>query len=113
MSRPDSSGLDSLFRVLADSRRRVVLAYLLDTEDGAATFDELVEAVVQAETHFPTPERESVAISLDHHHLTRLAETGLVEYERDQGVVRSTDRTEQVEPYFELVPELDPLPWEE
>ena len=87
MNRPDASVLDWLFRALADRRRRAVLAYLLDTEDGAATFDELVDAVVQAETHSPAPEREAVAISLTHH-LTLRAEKGLVEYERGRGVVQ-------------------------
>lgn len=113
MSPPDASVLDWLFRALSDSRRRFVLAYLLDTENGAATFDELVDAVVEAETHSPAPGRESVAISLDHHHLELLAEKGLIEYERDRGVVQTTDRTLQVEPYFELIPDLDPLSSEE
>lgn len=113
MSQLDASVLDWLFRALADGRRRIVLAHLLDTEDGGATFDDLVDAVVEAETHSPATELESVAISLDHHHLPLLAEKGLVEYERDRGMVETTDRTGQVESYFELVPELDSLSGEE
>lgn len=109
MSEPDASVLDWVFRVLADSRRRFVLAYLIDTEDGTATFDELVDAVVEAETHSPAIDRETVAIPLDHHHLPLLDEKGLIEYERDRGVVQTTDRAGQVETYFELIPELDPF----
>lgn len=113
MSRPDASVLDRLFRALADSRPRVVLAHLLDTEDGGATFDELVGAVVETETNSPAPGREPVAITLGHHHLPLLAEMGPIEYERDRGMVETTDRTEQVESYFELIPELDSLTGEE
>ena len=113
MNRPDSSVLDWLFRTLADGRRRVGLAYLLDTENGAATFDELVDGVVEAETHSPAPDREAVALSLEHQHLPLLEEKGLIEYERDRGVVRTTDRTGQVVPYLDLIPELDAITSEE
>lgn len=68
--------LDVFFRRLANSRRRFVLSYLLDNSGGAATFDELVDGVVEAETHSRPPDRGSVAVTLDHNHLAMLAEKG-------------------------------------
>lgn len=102
----DPSMLDVFFQSLADSRRRVVLSYLLDDTGGSTTFDELVDGVVEAETHSLPPDRRSVAVTLDHNHLPKLAEKGLIEYDRDRGVVQTTRRTEQIRPYMGVVQSL-------
>lgn len=106
-TRPDHSVLDLFFRSLADSRRRFVLSHLIDDSDGSATFDELADGVVEAETHSPSPDRESVEVTLDHNHLPTLAENGLIEYDRDRGVVTTTSRTEQIQPYLAVVENLE------
>lgn len=94
---------DSLFECLAERRRRVVLSYLLDSDSGgrSATVEELVDAVVEAESHSPSPDPDTVAITLDRVHLPLLADTGLIEYDRDRGVVMTTSRTTDVEPYLD------------
>lgn len=94
---------DSLFECLAERRRRVVLSYLLDSDSGgrSATVEDLVDAVVEAESHSPSPDPDSVAITLDHVHLPLLADTGLIEYDRDRGVVTTTTRTTDVDPYLD------------
>ena len=102
----DSSAYDTLFQCLAERRRRVVLTYLLDSGDRSATVDELVDAVIEAESHSPSPDPESVAITLDHVHLPLLADAGLIDYERDQGIV-TTGRTTHVEPYLDGVQNVD------
>lgn len=103
--RLDQSELNSLCRCLADHRRRVVFAYLLD--EGSATRDELVDVLVEADADSPAPGRESVAIALDQVHLPMLADGGFVDYEREEGAVRTTDRTDLVEPYLDAVSDLN------
>lgn len=99
----DSSIQDSLFQCLAQRRRRVVLRYLLDSGDRSVTVGELAIAVIDAESPSSSPDPESVAITLDHVHLPLLADTGLINYERDQGIVTATSRTPHVEPYLDVV----------
>lgn len=103
MSQLDPSLLDAFFRCLADSRRRFVLANLLDHSGGSATVDELTDGLVEVETYSPPPDRQSIETALVHHHLPMLAEKGHVVYDRDRGVVTTTPRTEQIVPYMTAV----------
>jgi DNA-binding transcriptional ArsR family regulator len=103
MSEVEDPALDSLFRCLADGRRRIVLAHLLDGGDRSATVDELADAVIETEGRSPSSDPESVAITLDHVHLPLLADAGFIDYERDRGVVTPTDRTTSVEPHLNAV----------
>lgn len=103
--------LDSLFQCLAKRRRRIVLSYLLTIEDRPVTIDELVDAVIKAESYLSLPssssDPESVAITLDHVHLPLLADTGLIKYDRERGTVTTTNRTTHVEPYLDGVQNAD------
>lgn len=104
---------DSLFQCLAKRRRRIVLSYLLTIEDRSVTIDELVDAVIEAERYSLSPllspssssDPESIAITLDHVHLPLLADTGLIEYDRERGTVTTTDQTPYIEPYLDRVQE--------
>ena len=82
----------ALFDLLADRRRRFALAYLADAADGAVTFEALAEAVAARECEgsgvVPDDRRTDVEVSLHHNHLPRLADAGLVEYDRGTGTVR-------------------------
>lgn len=75
--------LDSLFGVLADRRRRRLLAYLAGTDDGVATVSELADHVAADDAD---PER--VTVSLHHAHLPRLEDAGIVEYDARSETVR-------------------------
>lgn len=99
MSEMDST-LNSLFKYSAERRRRIVLSYLLDSDGRSATVEELIDALVEAESHSPSPDPDSVAITLDRIHLPLLADTGLIDYDRDRDVVTMTSRTIDVEPYL-------------
>ena len=98
MSRCHHSGVDRVFRSLAAQRRRCILDSLMDVEAGRASFDELVDYVVEEETPSPAPDREAVATTLHHTHLPKLADEGFIEYERGQGVVTTTSRPAQIRP---------------
>ena len=52
---------------------------------------------------------ESVAITLDHVHLPLLADTGLIEYDRERGIVTITAQTPAIEPYLDRVQNADQL----
>lgn len=106
-SRPDPSVLDAYFRCLADGRRRFTISHLLDDGSGVVQFDELVDGVLAAENHSPPLDRESVEVALAHDHLPMLAEQGLIEYDRDGGVVTTTSRTEQIRPCLAVVENLE------
>ncbi|MFB6129895.1 MAG: hypothetical protein ABEJ28_03630 [Salinigranum sp.] len=69
----------SVFRALADRRRRLVVYHLLDRE--RASIDEVVEALLgrlDGET-----DETGVRVSLRHVHLPKLADAGLVSLEDD------------------------------
>lgn len=100
MSTCDHPGVDRVLSSLAAHRRRFILDYLMDTEAGQASFDELVDHVVENETRSPAPDREAVATTLHQTHLPKLADERLVEVYRENGSIKITDRTRLTEPYL-------------
>ena len=78
--------LDSLFEVLANPQRRHALGYLVDADDGVATFPDVVDHVV-AELGDSTDE-ERAAIDLHHTHLPKLEDENVVEYDERSETVR-------------------------
>lgn len=91
------------FRVLANEQRRFLL-YLLVEHDGSAPADELVARLagtdVDATADSGLPGR--VHRRMYHNHLPRLAEHGVVEYDRDADTVSLTEVGEALEPYLEF-----------
>lgn len=88
---------ETLLELLADPQRRTVLRHLRET--GECDVAELIEAIATdggtTASHRPSHETVS-AVELHHSHLPRLADAGIVEYDRTAGVVRyrGTDRLE-------------------
>ncbi|MDS0298274.1 ArsR family transcriptional regulator [Halogeometricum sp. S1BR25-6] len=78
---------DSVFRCLADERRRHILGYFRNNDGDTASFDDLVDYVTQREGQPTAPDRETVAIDLYHRHLPMLANYGVIDVD---------DRTESV-----------------
>lgn len=105
----NSAVYDALFECLAKRRRRVVLTYLLTSRTQSAAVEDLVTAVIETESHSSSPDPESVVITLDHIHLPLLADTGLIEYERDRGIVTTTSRITDIEPYLDVMQNADRL----
>jgi DNA-binding transcriptional ArsR family regulator len=94
MSEADSASLndsdvntDDLFDVLSNPRRRYILSHLQASKTPMALAD-LTDAVVRWETgEEPTAVqavREQVYISLYHWHLPKLADAGLISFNRDR-----------------------------
>ena len=85
-------GLDETFDILRNQRRRDVLLYLVDTEDGTATLGDLAEHVAAKENEIEpdqlsSKQRKRVYIGLYQCHLPKLDESGVVEYDQDRGTV--------------------------
>lgn len=94
--------VDALFACLARRRCRFVLAHFHESGRESATVRELIDAVIDRES--PTPDRESVAISLRHTHLPAMADNDFITYDPDRGEVTIADRTAT------LVSQLSALP---
>ncbi len=82
---------DRLYRALASTRRRRLLYLLL--EKGESTVENVVTVLTgwnatETGTMKEKDDREHIAISLEHVHLPLLAETDLVDYDRESGTVR-------------------------
>lgn len=83
---------DLLYRALADTRRRRLLYVLL--VEGKSTVDEIATVLAgwdatQTGTMALPADREQIIIELDHVHLPRLVEAGLVTHVRESGVVET------------------------
>jgi len=93
--------LNELFEILSLRRRRTILRCLTEQSEDTIDFQDLVEAIsareaeIEVEHGEPTvgdqtraPRRQRVARALHHDDLPRLAEAGLIEYDRWYGEIR-------------------------
>ncbi|MFC4988441.1 DUF7344 domain-containing protein [Saliphagus infecundisoli] len=84
----EAPSLDLVFDLLADRQRRYALYYLSEARDGVATVDDLVEHVSRLEDGPGEPGRASVRAALEHVHLPKLADAGVIEHDARSGTVR-------------------------
>ena len=84
--------LDVVFDLLRVARRRYLLYYLYDLEEGITDIDDAVDAVCAYEARGTErdgfPPREGVRIGLYHEQIPRLESAGVVDYDRRQGTLR-------------------------
>ena len=94
--RPTTDLADPISMILADRRRRHVLTALASGADRDSSFDDLAVAVTAFErvgrSGSPSDSSSEVAISLHHCHLPKLADAGVLEYDRDAEAVSLTER---------------------
>lgn len=99
----DGISTDELFELLANERRRIVVAYLLG-RDGPVAVEEVVDHVVaEIESSVGRAERDprvSVGVSLHHVHLPKLDDAGAIEYDPQRQLVRGTGALQAFEPYL-------------
>ena len=94
--------VDSIFDTLADPARRYVLSYLLRSDEPVALGELVDYAVGQTDAPDDDSFRQEVVVKLTHAVLPSLAEDGYIEYDIEQQVVETTDRTPVLAPYLEL-----------
>ncbi|WP_222918623.1 hypothetical protein [Natrinema sp. SYSU A 869] len=98
--------LDLVFDLLSNSRRRYVLYYLNDQSDGVATIEDLTESVITLEEvtvrgdadeestasltagHDSPDQQAEVQMELQHIHLPKLEDAGVLEQDRRSETVR-------------------------
>lgn len=99
--------LDACLRVVADRRRRRVIQQLRREADGTMAFDELVNGIQGSDSMRDDERfgnREHLAIELEDTHLPKLADHGVVEYDRRSGAVRYQP-VERIETVLDSLPE--------
>jgi len=107
---------EAIFEVLSNRRRRYVLHYLKQLEDGeAAPLSAIASHVAAWEQGQEVPDityedRKSVQTSLYQTHLPKLAEKNLIEYDPESKLVTRRETSDTIEVYLEKVAE-EELPW--
>lgn len=98
----EDSSADEILDLIANQRRREVLDVLL-THDWLLTTNDIRNEVVEREhgtviTEIPSEEVKKVHISLNHVHIPKLAEDGLINYDSDRGLIEPTEKLSELEP---------------
>jgi hypothetical protein len=96
--------IDNRFSLLNRYERRCVIRFLQESEEGSASFDDIVNHL--RERNPTADDRDKVDISLQHTHLPKLATIGAVEYDSRSETVRYHG-DELVEALLETTPETD------
>ncbi|USZ68675.1 hypothetical protein NGM10_02785 [Halorussus salilacus] len=96
--------VSAAFDLLSNARRRGVL-YAVG-RDGRAAVDDLAERIAAWQRDGGSveetggPSADEVRTSLVHVHLPKLADAGVVAYDRSTGIVRLTESATDLEPYL-------------
>ena len=86
--------IDAVLDALSDGRQRLVLGLLAARGDEPVSLETLADEIVEREAARAggsAPRPREVRISLAHHHLPKLDDLGLVEYDHDAMEVRNHD----------------------
>lgn len=105
---------DLVFDLLSSQRRRMVLYYLRQT-GGEMTVKEISQEIAANENgisidDLSRQQRKRVYVSLYQTHLPKLAEAGVIDYDRENGVIRLTGRGEEIDQYLDPA-EPSEYPW--
>jgi len=108
-NRSDQLSENEIFEVLYNSRRRIVLTYLI-ADDGASTVGEMAEHIAAVENdttvqQISSYERKRVYVGLYQNHLPMMDNVGVLEYDKNRGTVQLRACATQLEPYLELTDE--------
>lgn len=104
-SRASSLSKDDTFHILQNERRRRVLRYLSNAE-GPVDMRDIAEQVAAWEhdttvQQLTSDQRQRVYIALYQSHLPKLADFGLITYNRSRGVVERTPLADQIAWYLD------------
>lgn len=106
MSASESESLtpDDVFEILSNHRRRMVLYYLRKHGETADVKD-LAEGIAAMENEVAVEEltnqqRKRVYVSLYQTHLPKMAESGVIEYDKEAGTVGLTEQTTAIDRYL-------------
>lgn len=107
----DADGLSKsdIFDLLRNQRRRFVLHHLENNPDEAVSLGDLADQVAAWEYDVPREEvsstqRKRVYTTLQQSHLPKMDRAGILEFDADRGLVRSTDVLDDITIYMEILP---------
>lgn len=96
--------LDAMLDVLADYHRRCILDFLQQTDHQTASFEELVNQLYKEQEKFHGQQltHDKIQIALRHHHLPKLEDLGIVEYDSRSQTIRyqPNDRLKELYDYI-------------
>lgn len=100
--------LDVLLDTLASERRRALIAHLRDQPEAAGSFEEATKAVLTeiARKQGYQPNHDDVQSSLQHHHIPKLEDAGVIEYDSQTQTIRYHEN-ERLETVLERVSEFE------
>jgi len=108
MSRSPSESLsqDAVFDILSNARRRFVLYYLREREE-PVELGELAREIAAWENDttvekLTKQQRKRVYVSLYQTHIQKLAEAGIVDYDKDTGMVQLANGASQIGAYLSV-----------
>lgn len=105
----DEVGLDILYDMLRNHRRRMVLFYLSNAPEGKTSIGPLAEQLAAWENEIPVAAvnsklRKRTYNTLQQHHLPKLDDTGIIEYDRARGRVELVSDPRQLKLFLNVLP---------
>ncbi|WP_240137500.1 DUF7344 domain-containing protein [Salinigranum salinum] len=96
---------DTLFELLKNQRRRDALAFLKAT-GGRTTLSDMAEHIAAKENDVPveainSKQRKRVYIGLYQCHLPKMADAGIVDFEKNRGTIELCALATQLDPYLD------------
>jgi len=91
----------TIFELLAKNRRQLILSYLTQAV-GAVPISDLADQIALWEGEHTREQYERVCTSLVHVHLPKLADVGVIEYDRENEMLNLQESADQILPYLEL-----------
>lgn len=106
---------DELFDVLANQRRRFAVHLLKREEKERFEIGDMAEQIAAWENGIDTAEitgneRKRVYTALQQSHLPKMDDAGVVEFNKDRGIVEPTEAIQNVDLYMDVV-EGKEIPW--
>ncbi len=105
-----------IFSVLSNRRRRFVLHYILQNGE-ETTIRKLTEQIAAWESSTDTEyvdsaARKRVYTALQQNHLPKMDEAGIINFQKDRGVIERTDAADKLDVYIEVAYGRQ-IPWSE
>ena len=99
--------LETVFDILRNERRQLVLGYVAVTGDDVVNIGELAEHVAAIENDVPvnalsSQQRKRVYVALYQCHLPKMGDSDVIEFDKDRGTIRLGPNADQITPYLDL-----------
>ena len=104
-SEPEPLSKDVLFELLKNQRRRDAIRYLKE-HDGEATLSDMAEHIAAKENDITvealsSSQRKRVYIGLYQCHLPKMADTGVIDFEKNRGDIELQPPAQQLDAYLD------------